>query len=88
MEQYKINSLWFCFSTKQDSETVKQMSEIHPLGYVILEAWSWDFRKYIVYQGLYDEMVEFIENELKKDDLKLDIPSKDKDTDLSDFGNN
>lgn len=88
IEEYKINSLWFCYSTKQDAETVRQMSEIYPLGHIILEAWSWDFRKYVVYQGLYDEMMEFVQKELEKDNLKLDIPSTDENNGSNNFGNN
>lgn len=72
IEDYKINALWFCCATNQSKDIVKEMSQIYPIGYIIFEAWNWDFRKYVVYQGLYDEMMEFIEMELEKDELKLD----------------
>lgn len=86
LEEYKMHTILFCFHIEADRDTIKEMAEIHPLSIIILDAFNWDFRKYVVRQDLYDDMMDFIASELKKDDLKLDtgeIDDKNGPEDLS-----
>jgi hypothetical protein len=71
IEEYKINALWYGFKTKQSSETMHEMSVVWPISNILLEAWRWDFKRYVVDHGHYDNMMKFIEQEKQKESLAM-----------------
>lgn len=62
LEDYRLKVLWFCVATKQKKEILQDMSQLWPITIMAFQLWNWNFRKYVVDQEKYDEMIEFLDN--------------------------
>lgn len=73
IDDYTAKALWYLWRTKQSTELGHDMAQLWPVGHMILELWRWDFRRYVVDHEQYDQMEVFIANELKRNDLTIEL---------------
>ncbi len=73
VQDYTAKGLYWAWQTKQSAETTQEMSQLWPGNHMLCEIWRWDFRRYVVYQGHYDEMMAFTVAELGREDRGWDI---------------
>ncbi len=73
VQDYTAKSLYWAWLTKQSPQVTQEMSQLWPGRFMLGEIWRWDFRRYVVYQGHYDEMMAFTVAELTREDRGWDI---------------
>jgi hypothetical protein len=66
VEAYALNALYFCHKNKLSVVVADEMSQIWPVGHILLEVWRWDFARYIVHQDHLADMNKFIAGELER----------------------
>jgi hypothetical protein len=71
IEEYTLNSLYFCHRNKLSTVVADEMSQIWPISHILFEVWRWDFSRYIVHQDHFGAMTAFISKELQRKDLDL-----------------
>ncbi len=82
IQDYTARSLYWCFRTKQGTVVAHEMSQLWPMTYLLCEIWRWDFRRYVIYQGHFDEMMIFTMAELSREDRGWEIFDSAKDSEL------
>lgn len=71
VEEYALNALYYCHKNKLSVVVADEMSQIWPVGHILLEVWRWDFSRYIVHQDHLEAMNTFIAGELERKNLAL-----------------
>lgn len=63
---------YWALMTKQGAVTLDESTIVWPTSYMLLEVWRWDWRRYVVNQGLYDEMNTWAIQQLERTDLDFE----------------
>ncbi len=70
--RYTLLATYWCVVTKQGVIVADEMSQTWGYNYLMFEWWHWDWRRYLVYRGHYDEMMEWMMSEVTRPDLNWD----------------
>lgn len=76
-DTYQLKAIWFCWRTKQSATVLDEMLQLWPGSYMLLEIWRWDFARYIIHHDHLERMDVFIEEELARAELTMNIFDKE-----------
>lgn len=68
-QQHGLLASYWCLRTGQSAETASYCGQVWPAKLILAEVWRWDWRRYVVYQGVYDTMCYWVAAQLKRSDL-------------------
>lgn len=69
MERHAFLTSYWMWRTKQPVEVAGELTKVWPIKRIIFDPFHWNWRHYVIAIGLYDEMVEWMDKELAREDL-------------------
>lgn len=63
---------YWALMTRQGAVILDEATVVWPTIYMLLEVWRWDWRRYVVAQGLYDDMNTWILTQMERTDLDFE----------------
>lgn len=72
-EEHQLKTVWYCWRTKQKESVLLELLALWPSGTMLFEFWCWNFDRYIIHRDRLEEMKEFIDHELLREDIDLEM---------------
>lgn len=69
MATHMIVSTWYSYVKASGSVTLDELMRLWPSGQIFWEFWNWSWPRYVVHQGLHDEVQEWLAEQLQRTDL-------------------